>query len=296
MPQGTCNFCAKVYHPTTTAVHREPLIALRDRYGFENTGINSRGGLSLIAQQLHEETFGGIFSDWVIGHLAFPVGGREFPPMVTASEGLPQLVPEPTGLPEVQVHETVDRRDRPQAEAQLPVTLTAQQLDDALWLVQMGLLARVEDYVPPVTASTPVPLPADIQEAAQVPIVPGTGVALFPSEEDDVGWITDVYTIYDAVVEGGALPGGAPLQPTTFGGPIATVPAPIPAGAPVPTATTGDRKKYCYKFIDGQWKLVKSRSRRRKKLVTKSDIAGLAQLKGVVGMGKTMEMWIATHS
>ena len=39
----------------------------------------------------------------------------------------------------------------------------------------------------------------------------------------------------------------------------------------------------------------KKRKRRRRQLVTKGDIKGLAALKGVVGTGKIMEAWIATH-
>ena len=39
----------------------------------------------------------------------------------------------------------------------------------------------------------------------------------------------------------------------------------------------------------------KKRKSRRKQLVTKGDIKGLAALKGVVGTGKIMETWIATH-
>lgn len=39
----------------------------------------------------------------------------------------------------------------------------------------------------------------------------------------------------------------------------------------------------------------KKRKRRRKQLITQSDIKGLAALKGVVGTGKIMETWIATH-
>ncbi len=44
----------------------------------------------------------------------------------------------------------------------------------------------------------------------------------------------------------------------------------------------------------GKW--IKRRRRRRKVLVTNSEIAGLAKLKGVVGAGATMKEWIATHS
>jgi hypothetical protein len=35
--------------------------------------------------------------------------------------------------------------------------------------------------------------------------------------------------------------------------------------------------------------------RRRKRLASKSDIKDLASLKGIVGQGKVMETWIATH-
>lgn len=45
---------------------------------------------------------------------------------------------------------------------------------------------------------------------------------------------------------------------------------------------------------NGKW--IKRRRRRRKVLVTNSEIAGLAKLKGVVGAGATMKEWIATHS
>lgn len=45
----------------------------------------------------------------------------------------------------------------------------------------------------------------------------------------------------------------------------------------------------------GKW-IKKRRKRRRKALVTPSEISQLAQLKGTLGQGKTMETWIATHS
>lgn len=45
---------------------------------------------------------------------------------------------------------------------------------------------------------------------------------------------------------------------------------------------------------NGKW--IKRRRRRRKVLVTNSEIAGLAKLKGVVGAGQAMREWIATHS
>ena len=44
----------------------------------------------------------------------------------------------------------------------------------------------------------------------------------------------------------------------------------------------------------GKW--IRRRRKRRKVLVTNSEIAGLAKLKGVVGSGQVMKEWIATHS
>lgn len=50
-----------------------------------------------------------------------------------------------------------------------------------------------------------------------------------------------------------------------------------------------------YKKVCGEYRWVYPRRRRRKQLVTKGDIKGLAALKGVLGNGKAMESWIATH-
>lgn len=64
---------------------------------------------------------------------------------------------------------------------------------------------------------------------------------------------------------------------------------------PEPPAGCSPRD-YVYKYTCDGWRWIKRRKRRRKQLVTKGDIAGLAQLKGTVGAGKTMDTWIATHS
>lgn len=61
-----------------------------------------------------------------------------------------------------------------------------------------------------------------------------------------------------------------------------------------PAATCGGSP--VYKKVCGEYKWVYPKRRRRKALVTKSDAQGLATLKGIVGVGKTMDTWIATHS
>lgn len=50
-----------------------------------------------------------------------------------------------------------------------------------------------------------------------------------------------------------------------------------------------------YKRVCGEYRWVYPKRRRRKQLVTKSDAAGLATLKGILGNGKAMDTWIATH-
>jgi len=46
----------------------------------------------------------------------------------------------------------------------------------------------------------------------------------------------------------------------------------------------------------GQGKWIKKRRRRHRNLATRGDIRDLSALKGVIGQGKLLEAWIATHS
>lgn len=80
-------------------------------------------------------------------------------------------------------------------------------------------------------------------------------------------------------------------------GPSAGTPDYVPFVDVIPQQpANGCGGKPVYKYSCGAYKWVFPKKRRRKALVTKQDIAGLAQLKGVVGVGKTMDTWIATHS
>jgi len=54
--------------------------------------------------------------------------------------------------------------------------------------------------------------------------------------------------------------------------------------------------KAVYKYSCGAYRWVYPKRRRRKQLLSNSDAAGLAKLKGLLGVGKTMDTWIATHS
>lgn len=46
----------------------------------------------------------------------------------------------------------------------------------------------------------------------------------------------------------------------------------------------------------GQGKWLKKRRRRHRNLATRGDIKDLSALKGVIGQGKLLEAWIATHA
>jgi len=79
-----------------------------------------------------------------------------------------------------------------------------------------------------------------------------------------------------------------------------------PQGLPAPINGNGGGQMACaelnpanvvYKWdaATQQYTPRKKYRRRRRRLATKSDIKDLASLKGIVGQGKVMETWIATH-
>ncbi len=192
----------------------------------------------------------------------------------------------------------IDRRDETQNESDLPVPLGnisdplftggVQSVQARDWIEYWELVGKGLSPLPPLPRDAPATPTAQIVSA----------------EEDDVGWISDVYDVVDTSV-GGILPGGVPVGTTnvfTPTPPITGTPAVIPSpavtvipgtGTPVPVASA---KSYCMKLIDGQWRMVKMRRRRRKQLATKGDLQDLAALKGILGTGKAFEVWIATHS
>ena len=122
-------------------------------------------------------------------------------------------------------------------------------------------------------------------------------------EEENMGWIEDIYTTVDDVAFGGALPGGSEpwfdraIQPVTnlvTGSPTA---APVPASAPSQGATMPDGcgGTLVYKKVCGEWRWVRQRRRRRKRVATERDVKDVAAIKGVLGSGKALELWLATH-
>jgi len=123
-----------------------------------------------------------------------------------------------------------------------------------------------------------------------------------------VGWFEDLYDAVDVGI-GGWLPGG-PVSPFDSPSPaVFNQPAVVTAGPSMPAAVQPQMpvsaagcapvdpmrgyvlKKYC-----GEWRWIKQKSSRRKRLATRSDIRDIAALKGVLGNGKNLQAWIATHS
>jgi len=121
-----------------------------------------------------------------------------------------------------------------------------------------------------------------------------------------VGWISDVYDVLDAST-GGWLPGGVDPGSSlpgqvyqTLANPAPTVQVPStqpPAapGTPGQSMNDGCGGTWVYKRHCGQWRWVKQRRRRRKRIATQQDVKDIASIKGVLGGGKALETWIATH-
>lgn len=89
------------------------------------------------------------------------------------------------------------------------------------------------------------------------------------------------------------LPANGSVIPPPNGngnGPLPPGPPPPPPGGCMNNGPQPVWKKVC-----GVYKWVYPKRRRRRQLLTRTDAAGLAQLKGIVGVGKTMDTWIATH-
>lgn len=223
--------------------------------------------------------------------------------MATPSTGVPELDEQLGPVYALPLPPPIDRRDFPSNEVEL---LTV-PLSDAEWLIRMGL--------PPATGPAPTALPTRLQ--GPIVMVPGTGTRKDPDElilhEPEESMIhEDIWDWVDDNLPGvlrGTLPGGVPWggAPPLSNQPVIINPGnggggggggfypPVPVGG---NACSPDdpMKGMVMKKVCGEYRWVKQKRRRRKKLATKSDLAGLASLKGILGTGKAFEVWIATHS
>lgn len=130
------------------------------------------------------------------------------------------------------------------------------------------------------------------------------------TEDEEMGWITEtigeIYTTVDQNVFGGALPGGyiaGQAPPAGFINPATVMTqgtgAGVVQGAPPPAvaqAACGNGPSPVYKKVCGVYKWVYPKRRRRRSLATKGDIRDIGALKSVLGGGKALDTWIATHS
>lgn len=210
-----------------------------------------------------------IWEGWGRSTIRVPVGEGELPTVVSTSEGLPELVPEARTQYALPIPPAIDRRD-------LPL------------------------QIPPPDEDPIVPF----WTGGNLPVHWGGPQSLMPTEDEDMGWLTDIYDVVDASL-GGVLPGGVPFGTVTpTGGAIGVAQhlvAPQPQQQVVmqqqaPAGHCGGGPSPVYKKVCGEYRWVYPKRRRRKALVTSGDAKGLATLKGIVGVGKTMDTWIATHS
>jgi len=228
------------------------------------------------------ELYTNVIFDRFISDVGIPVGQAPVP-ILAPGESVPPLVPAAPPPPPPPIPEEIDRRDVPVSWAD--------------WVAQGGALPADWNNYP--MASDYPGLIAPVETPPPAPVIGG----------DDVSWIEDIYDTIDVGL-GGWLPGG-PVSPwddfpigIPYTPPATTYPVPAPAPVPVPTVpavttpttTCSTGPSPVYKKVCGVYKWVYPKRRRRKALVTKSDAQGLATLKGIVGVGKTMDTWIATHS
>lgn len=88
---------------------------------------------------------------------------------------------------------------------------------------------------------------------------------------------------------GGTMAGSVPVIQSGGG----MLPPPMNGGGG--SCGSDERNNYVLKFSCGEWKWVKKRRRRAKRLASASDIKDLSSLMGVLGSGKNLTTWIATH-
>lgn len=202
-------------------------------------------------------------------------------PVFTPGNKLPEVVPNAPATQKIPLPPAIDRRDEPPYLEELPAGVS-----------NTG------------TQSTRV-LPGDLGIIQPLP-----PKDFLNTGDNEVGWLSDIYDTVDTTL-GGILPGG--VDP--FAGPpvLYNPPSTLPFGdggvvvtqPPIPTVPTGPVamgcdddpfKGYVYKKHCGQYRWIKQRRKRRRNLASHSDIKDLNALIAVLGNGKALQSWIATHS
>ena len=154
------------------------------------------------------------------------------------------------------------------------------------------------DWPPPIIPIEPLPEPPtdywlipEVVELPQRPVPP----PIIIEENNEMSILEEITKIASLYVD--FKTAGSPQQTFTTGVPAAAVASPgVPehaggVGSSAPRGMVWDPSANCG---NGKWR--KKYRRRRKVLVTTGDIKGIAALKGVGMVGKSLDTWIATHS
>jgi len=210
------------------------------------------------------------------------------------------------GQPRVPVGPSIDRRDLGFPKGGSLPTLVSTPVAKAprgIFKEDIGGgLPQIAEVLP-ILART---VPSKVISAAVVPEIQ-PGAIKMPDLGGILGAVGDFIPGPDFFDLGANLLGyGGPQQFAGATGSSTPVQSPTISQAPtvqqgMPTMAVGGgceadpRSQYVLKFICGNWKWVKKRKRRSKRLATASDIKDLSALQGVLGNGKNLTTWIATH-
>ncbi len=234
-----------------------------------------------------------------LGWFGIPVGlgGIPYYIKIPSLSGLPELVQVPTPPETITTAPEIDRRDVTSDPEVIPDVIPFYATEGSLTAQDVAELAALGSEVIWTTPGYAGP----VAQAAPAQII--------NSQEDDVGWFEDLYDQIDTGLGGwlpGGVPPGLPLPTPAFNTPVggaAPTPVPMPPATVMPIAAPGagcapvdPMKGYVLKKYCGQWRWIKQKSSRRKRLATRSDIRDISALKGVLGNGKNLQAWIATHS
>jgi hypothetical protein len=216
-----------------------------------------------------------------------------------ARQSIPTMVPRTVQNPQGLLPST-DRRDiPPQNETIVQTTGGDRSMD--LSNILSGVAQAAQTYYDIRNMRNP-PVMQDPRGPYATPgIIPSRqyGGALPPTRNVATGMVP--YVGQGIVNEGiGQLwDWGTDLYDDWFGdAPTPGLPAPINGngGGQMACAETNPANiVYKWDCATQQYTPRKKYRRRRKRLASKSDIKDLASLKGIVGQGKVMETWIATH-
>lgn len=265
---------------------------LHENPGFSPHDLGNTTGAGVfhleLARILHDDAFGSIWDTLGRGTIRVPVGTGKLAVQQSGAV-IPPLVPTTITEASAALPPAIDRRDIPQntavlqpdAGGQMRYTVT---LPGGRVVGQLSESGANQLLFENPGAVIGIAAPVQLQQ---------------PEEENmDLGDIFGgLYDTVDTAV-GGILPGGVPFgttPATTVAGALAPTVAPAPS-LPTVQVTAPAARHQCYKLVNGQWVPVQKRKRKRKRLATPTDIKDLAALAGVVGKGKLMEVWIATHS